>query len=158
VGSPQKSPQGFGTDNPVQRDANSKIDSAKHGSITREEAYLILDGLRRNNARVYCQATCIGWYTGIIGVISGLNENELHFRSDDGNSTFGLSLGMDDTSFFYFEPREMPEELLRTVPRGEEQRSVVGIALPLRVPLIHNYGEGNPPPREKILFHELPPL
>ena len=126
-------------------------------TIRREEAFLVFDKFRSENARVYCQATCIGWYTSVIGKITRLTEIQIDFKSEDGNATFGLRLDMDDTTFHYMEPRELPVELRRSVPEGDQNRSVIGIGLPLRFPAVSQSGKGTPPTRENIFIHELAP-
>jgi hypothetical protein len=126
--------------------------------IEREEAFLMLSKMCSDQAEIICKGSCWGWEYYLFGKIMEATEEKVVFKWRDNQSVLEVRLDMENTFFFYGEPREMPPEILARTSEGDRMRSMVGIGLPLRV-LPHTedqYTEQNPPQREKILFIELP--
>ncbi len=127
--------------------------------VERDDAFLILRRLCEEESRVLCKGRCWGWEFFLFGSIIEVTEEKVVFRCSDTKSVLALRLNMENTFFFYGEPREAPGEIIEGVPEEDMMRAMVGIGLPLRIiPNTENqYNERNLPDREKILFIELPP-
>jgi hypothetical protein len=128
-------------------------------SISLDETMLVFDKWKTDRAKVLCTGHCWGWEVILHGYIIEVSTERIIIQTAEKNGTLGIQLALNDLNFFYAEPREMPAENLENVSDADRMRSVIGVALPLRVvpALINTYTLDNPPPREKLFFCELPP-
>lgn len=127
--------------------------------ISTDEALLVFDKWSKEQTTVFCKGRCWGWEVYVKGYIIEASPEKIVIQTADKWGALGIQLHLEDLNCFYAEPREMPPELRQGLSDADSRRSLIGIGLPLRVPLslLDTYNPGNPPRRETLFFCELPP-
>ena len=124
--------------------------------MTREEAFLIFDKLRADDATVFCTGRLWGWTIALRGqVVSATREEIIIVSADRHSGSLSLSLEMEDLVIRYAEPREVP--ILQGMPDRDSRLATLMVSLPLRLrPSDLKKRLLEAPPRESLFFLELP--
>jgi hypothetical protein len=122
--------------------------------MTREEAFLIFDKLRSDDAIVFCMGRLWGWTIALRGkVVSARREEVIIVSTDRQSGSMSLSLDMEDLMIRYAEQREVP------MLQGDRDPTLVSlmVSLPLRIrPADLKKRLVEAPPRELLFIIELP--
>jgi hypothetical protein len=124
--------------------------------MTREEAFLIFDKLRADDATVFCTGRLWGWTVALRGkVVSATREEIIIVSADRHSGSLSLSLEMEDLAIRYAEPREVP--ILQGMTERDSHLATLMLSLPLRIrPADLKKRLLEAPPRELLFFVELP--
>jgi hypothetical protein len=124
--------------------------------MTREEAFLIFDKLRADNATLFCTGRLWGWTIALRGkVVSATKEEVIIVSADRRSGSLSLNLEMEDLLIRYAEPREIP--ILQGMPERDSRLATLMASLPLRIrPSNLKSRLLEAPPREQLFFLELP--
>jgi hypothetical protein len=124
--------------------------------MTREEAYLVLDKLRADDATVFIMGRLWGWTIALRGkVMSASREEVIVVSADRHSGSLSLDLEMEDLIIRYAEPREIP--ILQGMPERDSRLATLMVSLPLRIrPADLKKRLLEAPPRELLFFLELP--
>jgi hypothetical protein len=124
--------------------------------MTREEAFLIFDKLRADNATLFCTGRLWGWTIALRGkVVSATKEEVIIVSADRRSGSLSLNLEMEDLLIRYAEPREIP--ILQGMPERDSRLATLMASLPLRIrPADLKTRLLEAPPREQLFFLELP--
>ena len=124
--------------------------------ITPEEAFLIFDKLRADQATVFCTGRLLGWNLALRGKVASATAEEVVIVSDDRHSgSLSFRLDAEDLLIRYAEPREVP--YLQGVLEHDMMLAGITLALPLRVrPSDLKKKMFDAPPREMLFVFELP--
>jgi hypothetical protein len=124
--------------------------------MTREEAFLIFDKLRADDATLFCTGRLWGWTIALRGkVVSATKEEVIIVSADRHSGSLSLNLEMEDLLIRYAEPREIP--ILQGMPERDSRLATLMASLPLRIrPADLKNRLLEAPPREQLFFLELP--
>ena len=124
--------------------------------MTREEAFLIFDKLRADNATLFCTGRLWGWTIALRRkVVSATKEEVIIVSADRRSGSLSLNLEMEDLLIRYAEPREIP--ILQGMPERDSRLATLMASLPLRIrPADLKTRLLEAPPREQLFFLELP--
>jgi len=124
--------------------------------MTREEAFLIFDKLKADDATVFCTGRLWGWTVALRGKIVSITRDEVIIVSSDRMSgSLSLRLDMEDLLIRYAEPRDIP--ILQGLVERDMTLASLTVALPLRIrPSDLKTRVLEAPPRELLFFLELP--
>lgn len=136
-------------------DENKKAGAIKE--IGPEDAFLIFEKWNSEEATVLCSGSFFGWSLSLRGEIAEVSRREVSFALRDDLGVVTLLLDEKDLVFRYGEPKDAP----LPVPEEAKDLSALVVSLPLRVtPSVAQLAvEGKlkeSPPREKLIFMELP--
>ena len=125
--------------------------------MTREEAFLIFDRLRTDQAIVFCSGRLLGWTIALRGkVVSATPDEVIVVSSDRTCGSLSLRLDSEDLMIRYAEPRELP--ILQGQCEHNQTLASLLVSLPLRLrPADLKQRLLDAPPRELLFFIELPP-
>ena len=125
--------------------------------MTREEAYLIFDKLKSDDAIVFCMGRLWGWTIALRGkIVSAMRDEVIIVSTDRTCGSLSLRLDMEDLMIRYAEPREIPI-LQGTCDRDSTLASLL-VSLPLRMrPADLRNRLLDAPQRESLFIIELPP-
>ena len=124
--------------------------------ISRDEAFLIFDKLRADEAMVFCTGRLWGWNFSLRGRVVSASKHEVILVSADRRcGSMSLPLDTEDLLIRYVEPREVP--FLQGLPPRDMTLASLMIAMPLRMrPADLRNRLLDAPPREVLFFLELP--
>ena len=119
-----------------------------------EEAFLLFEKWRDAERYIFCASSLFGWGITFRGRVGALSRDEVSIAADDKFGGLFLRLQDPDMGFTYVEPREVPLEIMGTLPESAREQSCLGVSLPLRVFLSAMEGPLTTPRREKLFFVE----
>src|SRR5262249_22318183 len=122
--------------------------------MTREEAFLIFDKLKSDNAIVFCMGRLWGWTIALRGkVVSAMRDEVIIVSTDRQCGSLSLRLDMEDLKIRYAEPREVP--MLQGMCDHDSTLSTLMVSLPLRIrPADLRNRLLDAPPRESLFIIE----
>ncbi|HEX4998358.1 MAG TPA: hypothetical protein VFY29_09035 [Terriglobia bacterium] len=124
--------------------------------MTREDAFLIFDKLRAEDASIFCTGRLLGWTVSFRGrIVSASREEVILVSTDRHSGSMSLRLDAEDLLIRYAEPREIP------MVQGAEGRDLTLASIIVALPLRLRPGDLrkrllDAPPRELLFFLELP--
>jgi hypothetical protein len=122
--------------------------------MSREDAFLMFEKFKSEDAELWCIGELFGWDFDLTGKVEELSRSRVRLVSLDGKASVSVWLDRDDLSFWYTEPSAFPSEVVKAIPKDARDAAFIGVLLPLEV-RFSPPGEEELVKRDKLLFAEL---